>query len=303
MRKKTHKEFIDQMKNINPNIEIIGSYEGINIKIECRCKIDGCMWHSTPDNLLRGKSCPKCAGVKKKTHEEFINELKEKRPTIEVVGKYEGNKKKIRCRCLICGGEWEPIPNALLRGTGCPNCFGNKKKNHKEFVGQMKVLNPDIEIVGKYSGALTKIKCKCAICGNEWETRPSVLLASYGCPRCTISKGEDKIEKYLKDNKIFHISQKKFDDLIGVGGRCLSYDFYIQNQNLLIEFNGIQHEKPVGYFGGNKVFITQMEHDKRKRIYAKEHNIDLLEIWYYDYDNIEQILSEKLHINNTEKSA
>ena len=32
-------------------------------------------------------------------------------------------------------------------------------------------------------------------------------------------------------------------------------------------------------------------------------NIILLEIWYWDFNNIEQILNEKLHINNTEKSA
>ena len=33
---------------------------------------------------------------------------------------------------------------------------------------------------------------------------------------------------------------------------------------------------------------------KEKREYAKEHNIELLEIWYYDYDNIENILENKI---------
>lgn len=42
----------------------------------------------------------------------------------------------------------------------------------------------------------------------------------------------------------------------------------------------------------------QDEHDKRKRNYAKEHNINLLEIWYYDIDNIEDILLERLQIKN-----
>ena len=32
-------------------------------------------------------------------------------------------------------------------------------------------------------------------------------------------------------------------------------------------------------------------HDKRKQQYAKDHMIDLLEIWYYDYNNIENILN------------
>ena len=38
---------------------------------------------------------------------------------------------------------------------------------------------------------------------------------------------------------------------------------------------------------------------KHKRIvedrkYAKQHNIDLLEIWYWDFDNIEKILQDKI---------
>ena len=44
-------------------------------------------------------------------------------------------------------------------------------------------------------------------------------------------------------------------------------------------------------------------HDEIQKAYAKDNNIDLLEIWYYDYDNIEQILNEKLHIDNKKKSA
>ena len=44
-------------------------------------------------------------------------------------------------------------------------------------------------------------------------------------------------------------------------------------------------------------FKKQQEHDKRKREYAEEHNIELLEIWYWDYDKIENILSQELNIN------
>lgn len=31
-----------------------------------------------------------------------------------------------------------------------------------------------------------------------------------------------------------------------------------------------------------------------KRQYAKDHNIKLLEIWYWDFDNIENILEKEL---------
>ena len=78
----------------------------------------------------------------------------------------------------------------------------------------------------------------------------------------------------------------------------MTFDFYLSTKNTLIEYQGQQHEKPIKHFGGDKQFEIQQEHDKRKRQYAKEHNINLLEIWYYDYDNIEQILSDYLNLNS-----
>ena len=42
------------------------------------------------------------------------------------------------------------------------------------------------------------------------------------------------------------------------------------------------------------MFKKQQEHDKRKREYAKNHEIKLLEIWYYDFDNIKEILEEHI---------
>ena len=73
--------------------------------------------------------------------------------------------------------------------------------------------------------------------------------------------------------------------------------------NLFIEFQGKQHEAPIDYFGGESRFNTQIENDRAKKDFALQNNIELLEIWYYDYDNIEQILTEKLNINNIEKSS
>ena len=40
----------------------------------------------------------------------------------------------------------------------------------------------------------------------------------------------------------------------------------------------------------------QKEHDKRKRNYAKDNNIKLLEIWYWDFNNIENILIKELNL-------
>lgn len=87
--------------------------------------------------------------------------------------------------------------------------------------------------------------------------------------------------------------------LLGLKGGNLSYDFYSPDYNLLIECQGKQHEQFCkGFHTTKEDFERQVEHDKRKKQYAKGNNIGLLEIWYYDIDNIEEILLEKLQIKN-----
>ena len=63
---------------------------------------------------------------------------------------------------------------------------------------------------------------------------------------------------------------------------------------MLIEFQGKQHYKPVSAYGGEEQFKVQQEHDRRKRQYANDNNIKLLEIPYWDYENIEEILTREL---------
>ena len=91
----------------------------------------------------------------------------------------------------------------------------------------------------------------------------------------------------------------KYFDLRGVKGGLLSYDFFLPTYNLVIEAQGEQHEHPVERFGGEKQFIIQQEHDNRKRNYAHVNKIELLELWYWDINRINDILIHKLQLNNT----
>ena len=108
----------------------------------------------------------------------------------------------------------------------------------------------------------------------------------------------DKLEDNNKYNKNYFIPQKEFDGLIGLGNKNLSYDHYIPKYNLLIEYHGGQHEKFTrGIHKTMKDFEKQLEHDNRKCIYAENNNINLLIIWYWDYDKIEEILEKELNLN------
>ena len=135
--RKTYEEFINELKEINSDIEIIGEYINDKTKIKCKCKKDGYEWEVTPNSLLnKNCGCPKCynnrrCDILRKTHEEFINKLKEINDNIEVLGEYVNSYTKIKVRCKIDGYEWEVTPNSLLNGYGCPKC--NESKGEKRI--------------------------------------------------------------------------------------------------------------------------------------------------------------------------
>lgn len=72
--------------------------------------------------------------------------------------------------------------------------------------------------------------------------------------------------------------QKTFDDLKDT--QPLSYDFYISDQNILIEYQGIQHYQPVNLWGGEAKFEYQQKHDKLKLDYARDHGYTLITVPY-----------------------
>ena len=291
-KKLTHEEFINRMKEVNNDIEILGEYINNATKIKCRCKIDNYIFETRPQDLLNGIGCPKCSNkIKNKTTGYFINELKEINDNIEVLGEYKGSKIKIKCKCKIDGYEWETIPQNLLKGSSCPKCAG-KYKTTEEFKQEMKKINENIEILGEYVNAKTKIKVRCKKDGNIWNAKPNDLLSGCGCPQCNESKGEKRIRKYLDNKNINYEKQYRFNDC--KNKKTLPFDFYISSLNIAIEYDGEQHYKIIKHFGGLDNLIITVIRDTIKTKYCEENNIKLIRIPYWDFDKIEKILEKEL---------
>ena len=60
IKNKTTEYFINELKEINNDIEVVGEYKGNKTKIKCKCKKCGHEWEAIPTNLLKGSGCPKC---------------------------------------------------------------------------------------------------------------------------------------------------------------------------------------------------------------------------------------------------
>lgn len=279
-KKKTHEEYVEEVKLKNPNVVVVGTYIDARTKIAHRCNLCGNEWNASPTNILHGHWCKSCSlkeafkthpqtqPTLRKSHEQFVKQAKISNPNITVLGDYTGAKNSILCKCNVCDFEWSPQAHSILSGCGCPKCAG-RHKTTEEFKREIYDINPDIEIISEYINATTMMRCKCKICGHIWNTKANNLRYT-GCPQCKESVGERKIRTILSKNPISFTRNKTFDDLRGIKGKLLSYDFYLPEYNLLIEFQGKQHEQPIEYFGGETQFKIQQEHDKRKREYAEK---------------------------------
>lgn len=267
----------------------------------CRCKICGFEWESAPSNLLQGKGCKQChfnklKNIQTKPHEQFVSEIYEINSNIKILSKYSGARNKVDCKCLIHNENFSIMAGHLLGGeTGCKECINIKNhlsglKSHEQFVEELFLINNCIQVIGKYNGAKSKIEVKCLKCGHIWSPVASSLISGYGCPCCKRSKGEEKIEAYLIDNNIAFESQKKFSDLRNT--LPLSYDFYLPEYNLLIEYQGQFHDGTASMIVREKYFDKQQINDKLKKDYAKDNGYNLLEIWYYDFNNTESIIDK-----------
>lgn len=135
-KRKTQDQFVYELSLVSPNIKVVGDYQNNHTNIEVSCNICNHSWNPTPHNLLDSLSgCPKCSGKRNKTTIDFADELRSIDSTLHVIGEYINSKEPIDIRCLVCGHEWSPIPNNVLRGSGCPECntSGFKKSEIATF--------------------------------------------------------------------------------------------------------------------------------------------------------------------------
>lgn len=237
-RKKTHEEYVAELAIKNPNVEVVGEYDGNKTPILHHCKIHGVDWLMTPTNALKGKGCQRCRGekiAKKKrySHEWYVEQLREKNPAVVAVGEYVNAKTKILHKCLIHDIEWMSTPDCVLQGGGCPECWKEKisafhRCTHEEYVAKLNTVNSDIVVIEQYVNANTPILHRCLIDGCEWRATPGSIIYGCGCPECAAKSAGDKQrkthEQYVKEveclNKDIIVVGKYIDSLTPILHKC-----------------------------------------------------------------------------------
>lgn len=282
-------------------------YDGVDKDVIIICRKHGKFYQTPYRHINRKHGCRKCSEEKSSINLSFTTEQ-----FLERAKKIHGNKydyslvryinshKKIK---IICNkhGIFEQSPYHHLNSHGCEKC-GFIKSGINQRLGVAGFKKCAIEVHGykyiydkvKYVDNKTSVEIICPKHGSFYQ-RPDSHLNGRGCSLCNVkSKGEEKIKLFLNSFNIKSINNYYISDR--VFGSHL-FDFYIQSKNVLIEYNGIQHYKPVKFFGGELALKKRQLKDKDKSFIAEKLGIKLIVIPYWE-KNIEQIIRDHLLVSN-----
>lgn len=291
-------DFIERLKNLYPDYKLISDYVDGDTFVTLKHK-DGYIWNTKPRYLNGIRQCKEISLLEKSkntkpiTKETVIQRVKEKFPndeyTINFPEKITNQQSIIEVTHEKCKNTYKmDIKGFLSRKKGCPFCYG-KTARTVENVNEEFQLNEDLkdyECVsinrdnGHVYGHVIHHCDKCD--NNEFDVRISDMLSVHGhrCKICSAldneSKAVKKIKKYLDDNNILYIQEKTYKTC--KDKKALPFDFYLEEYDLLVEFDGEQHFKIS--FNSEKSFEACKKHDEMKNKWCKENNKDLLRINY-----------------------
>jgi very-short-patch-repair endonuclease len=283
----------DVMDILGPEYEVLGDYKNNKTPILMRHKKCGFEYEPTPVNILKGHGCPKCAGLIKKSTEDFKAEVFNLvGDEYSVLSDYVNCDSKIKMRHLVCDSEYKVSPTRFLSGDRCPICNGKFKKSTKEFKEEVfNLIGDEYSVLEDYTNTHTKIGIKHNKCGNIYDVSPTRFLSGDRCPICKSSKGENKISEWLENRKIQFEREFSFEDLKFINP--LRFDFFLSDSNTLIEYDGEFHYEPI--FGLDKL-SEQKYNDHLKDEYCKQKGIKLIRIPYWNFNKIEQILENIIEL-------
>lgn len=238
----------------------------------------------------RGKhTCRKCSTKRRAENDVYSYEqLKEiyKNNGYKLVSSYEDYLSKgrshARLDCIDSQGYKYSVnvTNLQFEFSG-KNKFSKSNPYAFENLGLYCELNDiNCTIVSFCDRKSKSLVVKCS-CGEEFITSLDKFMGGKTrCDKCSKVRSslETAVSEWLKNHNIIFEEQYSFEDCRR--HNPLIFDFYIQynNQIILIETDGKQHEHPVSYFGGEEAFILQKEKDKIKEEYCKNKNYILIRI-------------------------
>ncbi|MBN2395777.1 MAG: hypothetical protein JXC36_04855 [Candidatus Atribacteria bacterium] len=154
--------------------------------------------------------------------------------------------------------------------------------------------NDLFQINNNFNRGLTHIVEKAIIC----QLRKFVLKSednyreSIGLPK--VGEGWiSETELYYRISNAFKLEVRQHGRPKWLGMQ--HFDIYIPELDLAFEYQGIQHEKPVDYFGGIDGLLDTKRRDELKRIKCRENGVTLIYVYPdYKFEDIKQTIQRRI---------
>jgi hypothetical protein len=275
-------------------------------------------------SIWNAGGCPNCKKQNKtrtstlKSTEQFILEARNIHGELYDYTKtiYTGANNKIVVICRI-HGEFSVYASQHIKKMakinwnpcGCPKCGLQKtidrnkigKKSPEFFEMKARLIHGDrYQYFGDYTGSNKKVKIHCQKHGYFFQIASNHYRGS-GCPSCKNSKGCLQIENILNKHGYFFIKEYKFDDCRG-DHLPLLFDFFLPEQNIVIEYDGEQHFRPIKFHKKMiedktiQMFEKVKKYDNIKNEYCFANDIKMIRISYKDVKIAEEIIYTALLI-------
>lgn len=252
---------------------------------KCKCDCGNEIKLSTKE--LRSDGIQKCriCGLERcpKTgrNNKYIGKTFGNLTIIKPTERRSGNKIIYECRC-ICGNTTYSTITEVQSGNKISCGCMRSKYQIGDIINNRQVLAKTGNKKGRFY-----YRCKCMLCGREYDILAQTLNKTISCG-CQRSIGEYNIIQILNKYNILYQKEYILDKKT-----AYRYDFALFNKNnelyRLIEFDGEQHyEKNIKQSGWNtyQKYEYTLNNDKAKNKLAKEYNIPLVRIPYWERDSI-----------------
>ena len=221
-----------------------------------------------------------------KTTDEFIKESKKIWGDIYDYTNlnYVNSHTNIKIKCKKHNYKFNQRPDMNLKGQiGCKYCLNGTTE---DFIEKANIIHNKKYDYSKadYIKSNIKIEIYCNKHREYFSQTPNNHLAGNGCPICNESKGELMIKEILEKMNLKYNREYIFKDCIDK--TYLRFDFYLPEYNTCIEFDGIQHFKPIKNWRGEKGLKDIKKRDEIKNKYCDDNNIKLLRIKYNEKNNL-----------------
>ena len=269
-------------------IEETNKRKNKSIVWKCQCDCGNIEEFSTKELRSDGIiQCHQCGNSRKPQINLTENIIGKKYNHLTVLEKSEkriGGKIGYKCQCdcekkTILYVSKTDLENNHTTSCGC----ARRKYKIGDIISNKQIIG---YIGSKNNNGHYYYKVKCLLCGREYEAIGQTLEKTIGCG-CQKSIGEFNIIQILQQNNIKYYKEYCFPNSL------LRFDFALldKDNNIyrLIEFDGEQHyEQNIKNSGWNtyEKYQYTLKNDLKKNQIAKDNNIPLVRIPYWERDNI-----------------